>query len=69
MSLDLLKKIGINLKTIRESRGLTQNDLGELCELHRNYIGSLEKGQRNLSIKTLEKIANKLEINPTDLLI
>ena len=65
---DLLEKVGIKIKTYRESKGLTQIELSVLCDLHRNYIGSVESGDRNFSLKTLEKIANGLNLLPKDLL-
>jgi transcriptional regulator with XRE-family HTH domain len=55
--------ISENLRKYRESKGLTQLELAELAGLHRNYIASIEKGDRNLSILTLEKIARALNID------
>jgi XRE family transcriptional regulator, regulator of sulfur utilization len=60
---DVLKVVGNNIKTYRESKGLTQVELADLSELHRNYIVAVEKGERNLSILSLQKIADALKID------
>lgn len=60
---DVLKVVGNNIKTYRESKGLTQVELADLSELHRNYIVTVEKGERNLSILSLQKIADALKID------
>lgn len=64
----LLKKIGENIKKYREIKAMTQEELSSICGLHRNYLSSIENGQRNLSIKSLEKIAIGLNIKPERLL-
>ncbi|MDI3290659.1 helix-turn-helix transcriptional regulator [Polyangium sp. 15x6] len=46
----------------REALGLTQEELGERCNLHRTYIGSIERGERNLSLQNIERIAHALGI-------
>ena len=63
----LLITISENVRRYRESKGLTQQELADLANLHRNYILSIEKGDRNLSILTLEKIAKALNIEPRKL--
>jgi len=65
---DILRKIGYNLRKYREMKSVTQEELSILCGLHRNYIGSVEKGSRNISIKSLDKIAKGLNININKLL-
>lgn len=59
---DILERISKNVKIYRESKGLTQQELAELSGLHRNYIASVEKGDRNLTVITLTRIANALNI-------
>ena len=58
----MLKIIGINIRKYREAKSITQEKLSKICGLHRNYIGSVEKGERNISIKSLEKIADGLNV-------
>lgn len=52
---------GLNVRHFRNSKGLSQEGLAELCELHRTYIGSVERGERNITLINAEKIANALE--------
>ncbi len=59
---DILKQIGNNIKRYREIKAVTQEELARLCKLHRNYIGSVEKGERNLSVLSLQKIADGLNV-------
>jgi transcriptional regulator with XRE-family HTH domain len=53
---------GAALRTIREGKGLTQQTLAELAELHTNYVSSVERGERNLSLHNVVKLAYALEI-------
>ena len=57
-----------NLKRLRLKRGLSQETLGELARLHRNYVGSVERGERNISIDNIEKLAGALGVPMGELL-
>jgi transcriptional regulator with XRE-family HTH domain len=60
---DLRRAFGHNLRAYREARGLSQEAFAdELC-IHRTYMGSVERGERNLTLKSLERIASKLDID------
>lgn len=67
----LLDKIGNQLKIERNKRNITQEELANNSGLHRTYIGDIENGKRNISIKTIEKIirALSMEISEFFLLI
>ena len=57
-----------NLRREREARGLSQEALADLRGLHRTYIGSVERGERNISIDNIGRLGNALNIEPADLL-
>jgi transcriptional regulator with XRE-family HTH domain len=59
---NILKTIGSNIRKYREIKAITQEELSAVCKLHRNYIGSVERGTRNLSVNSLQKIATGLNV-------
>lgn len=64
---DTLKKIAFNIKVERMRKNLTQFQLAEMIEVHEKYIGKIESGKQNLTIKTLIKLANALGVRLTKL--
>lgn len=62
------KAFAVNLRTNRQQQGLSQEALAELAKLHRTYIGSVERGERNISIDNMERLAAALNIQLTELL-
>lgn len=58
-----------NIKKYRIEKKLSQEDLADKTGLHRTYISSVERGQRNISLKNIEKIAEALEIEVYKLFI
>ncbi|WP_019914709.1 helix-turn-helix domain-containing protein [Paenibacillus sp. HW567] len=64
---DLRNTVGDRIRAIRKAKGLTQQQLAELSNLDDAYIGAVERGERNFSIDTLEKIVVALKIQPTEL--
>lgn len=58
---------GRRVREIRLQRGLSQEKLAELADLHRNYVGGVERGERNVSLLNIVKIARGLNIRPTRL--
>lgn len=57
-----------NLKELRAKANLSQEELADLAGLHRTYIGSVERGERNISIDNIERLASALAIDIKDLL-
>jgi transcriptional regulator with XRE-family HTH domain len=57
-----------NVRLIRNKLGLSQEELADRAGLHRTYVGSIERGERNVSVDNIEKIAEALEVKPERLL-
>ena len=62
-----LRRIGDRIRERRIARGWTQDDLGEKCDLHRTFIGSVERGERNISVLNLKLIAGVLRVSLAEL--
>lgn len=60
--MNIKKKFGEKVKKLRLEKGLSQEALAHQADLDRTYIPSIEKGERNVSITVIEKIANALEV-------
>lgn len=61
--------LGKNIHKYRMENGISQEKLAEYCGLHRTYIGAVERGERNISIDNIEKIANALGVDITQLFL
>ena len=57
-----------NVRKLRHERQLSQEDLAELAELHRTYVGSVERGERNISIDNMQRLANALGVRLREML-
>jgi len=66
---DLQRTVGENLRAHREALGVDQESFAHSLGLHRTYVGSIERGERNLSLKKVEWLAARLDIEPLDLLV
>lgn len=64
----LTQTLANNIRNLRQERKLSQEELAELCSLHRTYIGSVERGERNVTLSTLETLATALNVTVLDLL-
>jgi transcriptional regulator with XRE-family HTH domain len=65
---DILKEIGSNIRKLRLAKNLTQERLAFKADIHRAELGHIERGERNISILKLQKIARALDISIKDLL-
>jgi transcriptional regulator with XRE-family HTH domain len=65
---DLQRAVGRNLRAHREGKGLSQEAFADELGVHRTYMGGIERGERNLTLKSLERIANQLDVDPLALL-
>ncbi len=60
---DINKEVGLNIRKIREDKGLSQEKLAALADIHRVYMGQVERGEKNVSLQNLEKIAWALDVD------
>jgi transcriptional regulator with XRE-family HTH domain len=65
---DLQRTVGQNLRRYRVARGLSQEAFADVVGVHRTYMGGLERGERNLTLRSLERIAEVLQLDPRRLL-
>lgn len=63
-----LRELGAAIRRRREALGLSQEELGHLSALHRTYIGSVERGERNITLLGLIRIAAAVQSTPHELL-
>ena len=64
---DILKAFGLRVRMRRNELGFSQEKLADISGLHRTYIGSMERGERNISLYNLIRIATALQIDPSAL--
>ena len=67
-SAQLTQILADNIREYRSEHGLSQEDFADQCGLHRTYVGSVERGERNVTLSTLEVFATVLEIPVPELL-
>ena len=68
MDYSLRLQLAVNVRRLRLQSGMSQEALAEETGLHRTYIGSVERGERNLSVDNIEKLAAALHVPPSELL-
>ncbi len=65
---DSVRIVAANVKRLRLARKWSQEDCAEKCDLHRTYIGAVERGERNITLATLDTIAAAFGVSPVALL-
>lgn len=64
---DILKRFGDRLRKLRKVKGWSQEDFAYECGLDRSYVGGLERGERNVALRNIEKLAKALGISISEL--
>jgi transcriptional regulator with XRE-family HTH domain len=62
------KELGTRIRTLRKRNGLTQEEMAEKCDLHWTYIGGLERGERNPTLTTMQRVAAGLNVGLNQLI-
>ncbi|MBZ4220713.1 transcriptional regulator [Bacillus wiedmannii] len=65
--MELRRKLGNRIRFLRKEQNLSQERLGELSNIHTNHIGAIERGEKNVTIESLIKLTNGLNITLEDL--
>jgi transcriptional regulator with XRE-family HTH domain len=66
--MDILIKFGARIRKLREDKGWSQENLAEVTDFHRTYIGMIERGERNPSLKNIQKFADAFGISLSELM-
>ena len=64
---NLLKRLGRRIRDLRSQRGLSQERFADLCGVHRTYMGHLERGEKNVSINSIVRVSEALEVTLAEL--
>ena len=65
---ELQRTVGENLRRLRMARGLSQEAFAHEVGFHRTYVGGVERGERNLTLRSLERLAERMGVDPVTLL-
>jgi transcriptional regulator with XRE-family HTH domain len=68
MYMKLQEVVGLRVRTLRKAKGFSQEGFAGQCGIHRTFMGSLERGEKNISLETLAKISKGLGITLSELL-
>ena len=65
---ELQRTLGENVCVYRTARGMSQEALAHSLGFHRTYVGAIERGEKNLTLRTIERLAERLDVDPLTLL-
>lgn len=65
---EIKRWVGVKVRELREAKGWSQEELGFKSGLHRNYVGRIERGEQNVAVVNLAKLAKALGVRPSELL-
>ena len=65
--MDIKQKFGNRIKELRKQKGLSQEKLANMAEIDRTYLPTIEKGERNVSIEVVERLAKALDVKVKEL--
>lgn len=65
----ILVVFGNKVRQLRKEKGLSQEELSFKADLHRTYIGMIERAEKNITLTNIEKLAKALDVSPSELLI
>lgn len=68
MNTDILAQFGRKVRQRRKSLGLSQEELAEFADVHRTYVGMIERGEKNITLRNIAKFAKALDMPINDLL-
>lgn len=66
--MDVRRRLGLNLRKLRQEQGYSQESFADHCGLHRTYISGIERGVRNPTVVILDRIAKALKVSPGHLI-
>ena len=65
---EILEKFGERVRELRKEAGWSQEEFADECEMDRTYVGGIERGERNLALRNIEKVADALGITLSELM-
>ena len=65
---ELQRIAGVNIRAYRKAKGISQEELADSLGVHRTYMGGVERGERNLTLRSLERLAARMGVDPVSLL-
>ena len=66
--LEITQTLGEVIRDLRRSKGLSQEEFGEVAGMHRTYVGMVERGEKNITLANLVKVSQALDITASELL-